>query len=724
MKVNDTVQLAYYTSKDLKTLKEDTLYGKVVDIVPLAELFADKTLSAEFPGLSNVESCTDWDSDLPINMDLITKEDEDYWEQYRSTPKVIVAYQAVCNKWSNSYGNATAMRTSEMPDLSELNAAMFGLQIIHPREIGLSAARNGVDFASLFLSLGFFIILAALLLMFVPLSEMISQRCNEINLYKALGFPKKRIKFIIMSEATPVVLISALVGVIAGLLYTWVVLLLLGSLWKGATQTNSLTLFVNWQYLLLGFVVSVSLCLLLLNISIGRILKQSNKSKKLKQGNKFQKLILVIVFTLTTLSLILINIAHINSAELYSLVGIMLIATVAVLGNYIISNKGADIFLPFSYERMVWASLYHNRKQALLSFFTLTVGVFIVFSVGLNRQGFANSTQLQSGTGGYSLWCESSIPIYHNMATQEGQSKLALTDLPENVEILQMLCYSADDASCLNLNKVIQPSVLGVDMNILQKSNFEILRSIYPNETPVFEAVQTINNSAYPALIDETVLTWGLMMKIGDTITYTSDNGRDVHIQIAGTLHNSIFQGNILIDKKLFADIWGETTGSEIALLRVNESEIADTKQLLSQALNEYGVKVTTTLQRLKEFYSVTDTYLTIFLTLGGLGLLLGIMSFIIVVRKSLASRREQICLYRSLGFSNIKISSILIRENKIIPLCAIVTGVVCSLIGVSTKLTNISVWIWFTAILFIILLISCLIIFIHSSVKKCLLKN
>ncbi|MCD8260700.1 MAG: hypothetical protein LUD15_03785 [Bacteroides sp.] len=135
--VNDSLQLTYFTAADLKTLSTDTVRLRVRAIVPLAELKADPTLSAEFPGLSDVERCTDWDSDLPVNMDLITDEDEKYWEEYRNTPKAIVPYEAVAPDWSNSFGSATSIRIhGTEPDLSGLESEMFGIQLIHPARPG------------------------------------------------------------------------------------------------------------------------------------------------------------------------------------------------------------------------------------------------------------------------------------------------------------------------------------------------------------------------------------------------------------------------------------------------------------------------------------------------------------------------------------------------------------------------------------------------------------
>jgi putative ABC transport system permease protein len=175
------------------------------------------------------------------------------------------------------------------------------------------------------------------------------------------------------------------------------------------------------------------------------------------------------------------------------------------------------------------------------------------------------------------------------------------------------------------------------------------------------------------------------------------------------------------MDKKLFGEVWNEIAGSEIMLLRVNEQEAAATARLIEQALNEYGVRVTTTAQRLEAFNSVTDTYLTIFLTVGGLGLLLGIVSFIIVVRKDLASRREDILLYRSLGFADAKISRLLIAENRIVPLYAIVIGVSGSVAGVSGGLQSVSLWIWLVSAVLALCLLLCVIVFIRQSVRACL---
>jgi len=104
---------------------------------------------------------------------------------------------------------------------------------------------------------------------------------------------------------------------------------------------------------------------------------------------------------------------------------------------------------------------------------------------------------------------------------------------------------------------------------------------------------------------------------------------------------------------------------------------------------------------------------------LGGLGLLLGIFSFIIVVRKNIIARLKEITLYRSLGFDEKRMTNLLYKENIIIPLCAISIGALGSLLGVSMGFGNVSIWIWTLVIAFLIIFIFSAMLFVKTSVKS-----
>ena len=717
-RIGDTIRISYFHAKELKQLETDTLPLVVGRILPLSTWQADSTLSANFPGLANVERCTDWDSDLPIDMERITDEDEDYWNRYRATPKALIAYEAVAERWGNAYGVATQLRLRQA-DLSRLQPEQFGLQLIHPREAGLYAAHNGVDFAGLFLALGFFIWVSALLLMLNPLKEMLYRRREEITLLRALGFSEKRLLSLFWKEASPVVAISALIGVGVGLLYTALVMWLLGNVWQGATQTDGFGVYPKAVTLIGGTLGSLLLTLGLLRWTLAKALREPTLTAPSTTPSATKAKLLSLIWTIGTIGLTVLNALWWQSVPLFMLLGTGWIGMAACWGYAEVLRHRQGNTQSLRQSTLVWATLHAQQKQALWAYLALAIGVFIVFAVGLNRKSFADNEQIQTGTGGFTLWGESRVPIYQDLITPGGRSKMALSDLPDETQICQGLRYEADDASCLNLNRVTQPTAVGFPIEALRESAFQIEQSLYPEErAATFDRLSRKEGNVYPALVDATVLTWGLMGQVGDTLYYPNDRGESVAIRLIGTLSNSILQGNLLMDRTLFSEIWPETSGSTLFLVKTPEAETKAAKQLIEQALHEYGVRVTTTNDRLRQFNEVTDTYLSIFMTLGGLGLLIGIFCFIIVIRKNLAMRREEIRLYRMLGFTDSWIETLLYRENRIVPLYALIAGSVGALVSVGVNFPHAGIALWLMAGGFLLLFIGCVLGFVKHYVR------
>jgi len=154
-------------------------------------------------------------------------------------------------------------------------------------------------------------------------------------------------------------------------------------------------------------------------------------------------------------------------------------------------------------------------------------------------------------------------------------------------------------------------------------------------------------------------------------------------------------------------------------LIHIEEDKTKEVKNLVSQAMHEYGMRVTTTADRLKQFNSVTDTYLTIFMTLGGIGLLLGIFAFIIIIRKNLSMRQNEIDHYATLGFRYSVIRDMLYRENRMVPLYAVGTGVFSAIIGIGTNYINVSAGIWLATLGFTLLFVLLTLAFIKKMMKQ-----
>ena len=690
VKVGDEVDVSYYVSHDLKHLQTDSVKLRVAGIVPISRWVADSTLSAQFPGMTSVQRCSDWNSDLPLDMSRIQDEDERYWEMYRSVPKALLPYRLMSERWKNAYGTTTAIRFHEKPDLSVLQPGMFGIQLLSPRQAGLAAASKSIDFSSLFLALGFFIILSAILLMVNPLSEMYEERKSEFRLLQALGFKQSRIQRMLFREAMPVVVGASLIGVLVGLAYTSLILWLLGTVWSGVTGTNGFHLYINWT-LVLAFAFALALALtalLLLSRGEGKNHPDGHSSPRGGREGAF-------LFSLFTLLLIISNLLWFHSLLCFVVIGLLLLIIGALWGEYYLQWKGNPRKDGFSLQQQTLGPILFFNKQALYSYFALSAGVFIVLCVGLNRQSFSDASRIRQMTGGYDLWCQSSVPIYHDMNTQEGRKKLGLTDLPDDVEVLQTLLYEADDASCLNLNRVEMPSVLGI-----------------PTSSPFISSENGL-------CIDEESLLWSMGKQVGDTINYKDGQGNATPLVIAESLPTGIFQGYALMNRERFLEIWPENRGTTLFLVKTKDEEREQVAQVLSQALNEYGVRVMTTGQRMAQFGELVNTYLSIFLTLGGIGMLIGIFSFIIVVHKNLLQRMNDLQLYQALGYSRERLENQLYRENIIVPLFAIGVGAVAAVISVIDRLSNASLGVWATAIFFTFLFVALVLWQVKVEVKK-----
>ena len=685
--VGDSVTMEYYVSQGgLKKLLTRSHRFRVSGIVPISEFKKQADMiTADFPGLSGVKRCTDWNSDLPIDMSLITKADEDYWTAYRQTPKALVSLDAVGKDWIGSYGVATKVMC-DTARMKLLTPQSFGIAVVHPRIAAFDAAQNGTDFGTLFLALGFFIIVAAILLMQNPLSEMYQLRRPEIQLLNALGFSKRQVFRRLFSEAVPVVLVSAPIGVLLGYAYAAVILQLLAGPWSGVVHTDGFAIHANTTTVVLSFILSVILAFVVLALTV----RGGQRSKGERQKAKVKR----------------------QRAK----------------GNLQLST--------FSFQLSTFKYFRHQHR---LSFITLALGVLTVFAVGVNRPDFSHSSE--SATGGYQYYGESRIPLQYDLNTAAGRHHLHLDNLPSNLRFLQLPKHTEDEASCMNLNHVEKPSVFGMsleDMKAFGINISEVEGVKYKVDSVKWncEADELANKEeskcTIPIAVDSDALLWSMMKKVGDTLTYHASDGRKVNVVIAAEYPTGIFHGNAIMPIDCFRQLWPDEMGSRVVLVKEdgqkskvegsnpspltpNPSTLTST---LTTSLSDYGFTLIPSVERLLHFFEVTDTYLRIFLSLGLLGLMLGLVSLLIVIRKNLVARSEEIRLYHALGFPTATIVCMFRCEQLIVPLLAIITGAgVCLLISVLLPTFSFSLSTFLLCLLPIIVF-TCIIIYISITTK------
>lgn len=693
--VGDTIEMDYYVVKELKRLDTRTHRFVVKEVVPLSTFINDRRLMADFPGLSNVERCTDWDSDLPIDMSKIKKEDEDYWERYRQTPKALVSWEAVKEDWSNAYGVATAVTN---PATLNLSPEMMGITVASPREEATRLAAGGTDFTSLFLALGFFILVSAVLLIMNPLQEMYHLRREEIRLYATMGFNKSLIRRLLFKEALPVMLAASPIGVIAGCIYAVLSLWLLSGTWRGATHTEDFSLYINPVTVGIAWVAG-----LLVSLTVVWLAQKSPMSPRSRVSAKSSGLHTTLrLWTVcgVFVVLLLLNFFLLHSMILFVVCGFLWIVCAAGVGQWLVTRQTPAAQQQLTRTSLCWYALRAHLPQHRGAFWTLATGLFMVFAVGLNRPDADQSSNW--ATGGYKMYAESRVPIQYDLNSPEVRRHLKLDKIGGQVRFLQIQKHRQDEASCLNLNKVTTPTVLAMEKDEM---------AVFGIDTTVFadDRIQDGSRQDFiPVVLDEEALMWSVMKRVGDTLHYVAGDGSTVNVLIAGSYPMGVLHGHALMLRQHFSRLWPEESGNSVLL--AND----DVGEELSTALADYGMSTMSVAERMEQFLEVTDTYLSIFMALGGLGLLLGILSLLVVLRKHLAARQQEIAHYDTLGFSMDQIARMLRWENKLPTLYAILTGAVGSIISISASMNAIHADTWLMAVLLLLLILSITILFIN----------
>jgi len=710
VKPGDSLTLRYFKMESFRKLVEDSTRFCVKIILPITDPKFDQTLMPDFPGMSDAGNCRDWETGAPVNLDKIRDKDEQYWKDFRGTPKAFIAFAAGNQLWDNAFGQVTAYRftanSNTLPIymsnlMDHLNPKESGLKVQDVYTEGKTAAANSTDFGGLFLSLSFFIISAALLLSALLFSLHAQKRMAETAVLATIGFRKNQIIRILFSEATLVVIAGSLLGTLLGIFYNKFLLLGLNTLWQGAVNTSLLQMQLEPATLIIGFASGVITALLTLLVVLWRNLRKPlsvmvkgidlPRPAENRLRKKISLSIAILFFgTASALILYLILTNQTEQSETFlSAGGLILVSCIALLhGSLLHVDQKNRNTLP-GFFTMILRNVSLKRRRTLTAIALLSIGTFSVIITGANRKTYYGSENTrQSGTGGFLFWAESTVPVLYDLNSPEGKEKYGLKDETalQDIRYLQMLRLEGNDASCLNLNQVTQPALLGVYPDYFdQQQSFSFLKleQSVNEKHPWLSLDKQLASSIIPGFADQTVIQWGLRKKIGDTLFYKDESGRTLKVKLIGGLDNSVFQGNVLVSAELFRQYFPSAGGSKLMLIDGAFTKRSEISGRLSYLFQDYGLSVTPASERLAQFNEVENTYLSVFMLLGGLGIILGTIGLGIVLLRNIAERKQEIALYQALGFSHSYITKLLFSENLFILLTGLGTGIIAAFAGI-----------------------------------------
>jgi ABC-type antimicrobial peptide transport system permease subunit len=195
--------------------------------------------------------------------------------------------------------------------------------------------------------------------------------------------------------------------------------------------------------------------------------------------------------------------------------------------------------------------------------------------------------------------------------------------------------------------------------------------------------------SEVPAIGDANSIQWAMGKKVGDTIDYVDERGQPFKVRIVGAVANSILQGQLIIDEAEFVKRFPSESGYRMFLIDAPSNRVAEVSATLSRAMQDVGLELTPTAQRLTQFNAVQNTYLGTFQVLGGLGLLLGSVGLGIVVLRNVLERRGELAVLLAVGFRKPALQRLLLVENGALLMLGLATGVIAAAVAVLPALLS-----------------------------------
>jgi putative ABC transport system permease protein len=680
---------------------------------------ADPQLTPEMPGVTDQKSISDWD--LPFELvEKIRPEDEKYWDEYRTTPKAFVSLGAAERLWASRWGAISLLRLpgSEGGDAADrlrqaIDPAAMGVSLLPVKQLGLAASAGTTPFGGLFLGFSFFLIAAALMLVALLFQLGIQQRTSELGTLAAVGVGRRRIARLLAREGMIVATVGASVGVVAGVLYAWLVIYALTTWWVAAISTPFLRLHVGWQSLVIGWFVGVIVSWLAIRWSIRKLVRlpaarlltgsTENLTANARTSERRRWLLQwpTIRVVLAVLAVVMCVAGFYMHGEEQA--GIFFTSGAAVLVlllgeiRHRLRAHGGMSHKLFTLVRLSALNTARNPGRSTLTIGLVAAASFLIVAVS----AFQLDTG-EAGTGGFEFIASSDQPIHYDLNTADGRRELGFSDAAsrqlEDWRVYSLRVAAGEDASCLNLYQPKQPRVLGVPAALVQRGGFgwSATADGY-SDKPWMALDADLGRDAngamiVPAVLDMSTAVYSLHLGgVGSQLTIRDAAGRLVTVQVVGLLENSVLQGNLLVSEGNFLKLFPDTGGYRFFLLERIEGDargdvVGDgTRSVpatLESALAEEGFDVVDAREQLAQFLAVQNTYLSTFQSLGALGLFLGTIGLAVVQLRSVLERRGELALMRAGGFGRGRLMWMVIWENAVLLVGGLAVGCIAAAVA------------------------------------------
>jgi putative ABC transport system permease protein len=643
----------------------------------------DRSLMPDFPGFVGVRDCRAWDPGVPLDLSRITARDQDYWEQWAGSPRAFVTLAAAQRMWANRFGAVTAVRLPSA-DLRAVAAAIearlapsdFGITLSPVRELGQEASQHGVDFGSLFVGLSFFLVAAALLLVFLLALLAVQHRGREIRTLRALGLTRGRIASLFVAEGAAAAAAGALAGMPLGFAFLRLVVTGLAGAWKDAVAATALVPVIGGASMAMGAAAGFAASLLVVAAAALRVTRDRAPAQGRRRASRARRG-MAAALAAGGAACAAASLAFLPSPTSYLAAGGAVLVLSVGLAGLAAGGVGtrAARGVP-SLGGLAAAAAVRRRSRSLAVMALFACGVFLVAAVGANRPAVTDPGLRSSGTGGFDLVSDTTLPVPHERLARVAGS------LPHGSDLAGLRVLPGDDASCLSLARAAHPRLVGIPRGAFRgRFAFTGTASRLPDPWALLDGVP--GGAVIPAVADETVITWTLGMKIGDEIPYTAEDGTPLRVRLVAGLAVSVFQGALLVAEDALARYFPSVSGASLLLVDSPTAQAGTARSVLDAALASVGPATEEAALRLARFQGVEVTYLAIFGFLGWLGMLLGAAGLGVVVLRNIEEERGELAVLRAVGIPRGAILRLLLVENLLPVAAGLLAGAAAAVVAV-----------------------------------------
>lgn len=716
-KVGDAVTLDYFLWSDEDGLTTSSAQFTLAGVLPMSGPGGDRSLTPEYPGISDAADMTSWDPPFPVALDRIRPKDEDYWDQYRGAPKAIVSLADAQRLWGSRYGKVSSLRLAgdATIDAQAIDPLSAGLTMRNVRGDAMAAAQGTTDFGEYFLYFSFFLVVSALLLAYLFFAVGLEQRTVEVGALAAMGFSAPAIRGVFIREGAILSAIGAVIGTLAAIGYSALILYGLRTWWVGAVGTTDLALHVDPIWLVAGVIGALAAGLIALWFGVRAMSRRSPrallKGETATPTRRASAITKVAAIALLILGAGLLAAASTGAIDptggFFGAGGAWLVGGLCAAALFLRRRRSSST-MGRGLQAMFALGVRHSSvrpARSVLSLALIAFASFVLVSVGAFKKDVAaTANELTSGTGGFSLMAESVAPLMHDPNSADGRDALGFETgdrLVSQAEVTRFRLRPGDETSCLTLYRPTNPRIIAPEPRFFERPRFAFASSMADTAeeraNPWLLLNRTFEDGAIATIADQTTLMYVLHLGIGDDFTFTPEGHAPVRLRIVGALADSFLQSELIIGETNFVRLFPRHEGYRVWMIEtpaaapgaIEGTLQAELTTHFEDRLSDYGVDIIDTRRRWAAYHEVENTYLATFQALGSLGLLLGTVGLGAVLARNVLERRREIGLLRAVGFSPANVRNMVLSEGMALVGGGLFIGAGCALIAITPALRD-----------------------------------